>query len=65
MRGLIAPNPLNHACSFLTKVDLLKEKLASGVRFGKHVPSYGDHPNDTPSVISCEASSPPLSPRFD
>ncbi|KAJ7321022.1 guanine nucleotide-binding protein alpha-4 subunit [Mycena albidolilacea] len=31
---------------FLNKCDILKAKLASGVRFGQHVTSYGDRPND-------------------
>jgi hypothetical protein len=35
-------------------MDLLKEKLESGVRFDKYVINYGRHPNDVPSVTSCE-----------
>jgi len=40
--------------SFLTKVDLLKKKLESGVQFNRYVVSYGDRPNDVRSVITCE-----------
>lgn len=40
--------------SFLTKVDLLKKKLESGVHFNRYVVSYGDRPNDVRSVITCE-----------
>ena len=43
-----------HTPSFLNKIDLLKEKLESGVRFDKYVVNYGRHPNDVPSVTSCE-----------
>lgn len=39
---------------FLNKVDLLKEKLESGVRFDKYVINYGKHPNEVTSVASCE-----------
>ena len=39
---------------FFNKADLLKEKLESGVRFGKYVPNYGDRPNDVSAVIPCE-----------
>jgi len=37
---------------FLNKIDLLEDKLKSGVRFDKYVVNYGDHPNDVPSVTS-------------
>ncbi|KAF9653935.1 G-alpha-domain-containing protein [Thelephora ganbajun] len=37
---------------FLNKIDLLEEKLGSGVRFDKYVVNYGKHPNDVPSVTS-------------
>ncbi|KAF9793168.1 G-alpha-domain-containing protein [Thelephora terrestris] len=37
---------------FLNKIDLLKEKLESGVRFDKHIVNYGKHPNDLPSVTA-------------
>ncbi|KAF9648577.1 P-loop containing nucleoside triphosphate hydrolase protein [Thelephora ganbajun] len=36
----------------LTKVDLLKEKLESGVRFDKYVLSYGGRANDVLSITS-------------
>ena len=39
---------------FLNKIDLLEDKLESGVRFDKYVVNYGNHPNDVPSVTSCE-----------
>ena len=38
---------------FLNKCDLLKAKLAGGVRFASHVVSYGDRPNDFESVSKC------------
>ena len=50
--GLI--DSLGRTSSFLNKIDLLKEKLESGVRFDKYVVNYGRHPNDVPSVTSCE-----------
>lgn len=37
---------------FLNKIDLLKDKLESGVRFDKYVVNYGKNPNDVPSVTS-------------
>lgn len=46
----------DYAPSFLNKIDLLKDKLESGVRFDKYIVSYGKHPNDVPSVTSCEVS---------
>jgi hypothetical protein len=39
---------------FLNKCDLLTCKLESGVQIRKHLPSYGDRPNDAPTFIKCE-----------
>ncbi|KAJ7887883.1 guanine nucleotide-binding protein alpha-4 subunit [Mycena olivaceomarginata] len=39
---------------FLNKCDILRAKLASGVRFGQHVTSYGDRPNDFENCSQCE-----------
>ncbi|KAH9940208.1 G-protein alpha subunit [Epithele typhae] len=36
---------------FLNKMDILQATLASGLRVTKYVPSYGDQPNDVPSVV--------------
>ncbi|KAI9458059.1 guanine nucleotide binding protein, alpha subunit [Boletus coccyginus] len=36
---------------FLNKVDVLQSKIASGVMVNRHLPSYGDRPNDTQSVV--------------
>ncbi|KAG9227202.1 hypothetical protein CCMSSC00406_0004259 [Pleurotus cornucopiae] len=36
---------------FLNKCDLLKKKLKSGVYVKKHLPSYGERPNDAASVV--------------
>jgi len=38
---------------FLNKVDVLHSKIASGVMVNRHLPSYGDRPNDTQSVVKC------------
>ncbi|KAJ6545607.1 guanine nucleotide binding protein, alpha subunit [Mycena capillaripes] len=35
---------------FLNKIDILQAKLASGIRFSKHVYSYGRRPNDYDSA---------------
>lgn len=40
---------------FLNKCDLLKKKLKSGVYVKKHLPSYGERPNDAASVVKCES----------
>ncbi|TFY74522.1 hypothetical protein EWM64_g9490, partial [Hericium alpestre] len=45
----IVSNPLierTNMVLFLNKCDILKEKLAAGIRFGKYITSYGDRPND-------------------
>ncbi|KAG8977419.1 hypothetical protein FRC05_001817 [Tulasnella sp. 425] len=36
---------------FLTKCDLLRQKLLSGVRLSKYMSSYGDRPNDYDSIL--------------
>jgi len=35
---------------FLNKIDILKDKLASGIQFRRFVISYGDRPNDFDSI---------------
>lgn len=40
--------------SFLNKIDLLEEKLKSGICFNKYVTSYGSRKNDVPSVTFCK-----------
>lgn len=42
---------------FLNKCDLLKRKLKRGVQVKDYLPSYGDRPNDTSSVVKCESLS--------
>lgn len=39
---------------FLNKCDLLKKKLAAGIKVNKHVTSYGSRPNDYENVSKCE-----------
>ena len=39
---------------FLSKADLLKQKLNSGVKVKDYLPSYGDRANDLVTVIRCE-----------
>ncbi|EAU89179.2 guanine nucleotide-binding protein alpha subunit [Coprinopsis cinerea okayama7 len=36
---------------FMNKCDLLKRKLKMGVQVKDHLPSYGDRPNEAPSVV--------------
>ncbi|KAF8429432.1 guanine nucleotide binding protein, alpha subunit [Boletus edulis BED1] len=36
---------------FLNKVDVLEYKIANGVMVNRYLPSYGDRPNDTQSVV--------------
>ncbi|KAG8216290.1 guanine nucleotide binding protein, alpha subunit [Butyriboletus roseoflavus] len=38
---------------FLNKVDILEHKIANGVMVNRYLPSYGDRPNDTQSVVKC------------
>lgn len=38
---------------FLNKIDILENKIESGVMVNRHLPSYGDRPNDTQSVVKC------------
>ncbi|KAG6370874.1 guanine nucleotide binding protein, alpha subunit [Boletus reticuloceps] len=38
---------------FLNKVDVLEYKIANGVMVNRYLPSYGDRPNDTQSVVKC------------
>jgi guanine nucleotide-binding protein alpha-1 subunit len=52
----VVSNPLlakTNLVLFLNKCDILKTKLASGIRFAKYVVSYGDRPNDFDSVSKC------------
>jgi hypothetical protein len=36
-------------------MDVLKATLAAGVLVRKYVPSYGDLPNDAPTVTKCKS----------
>lgn len=38
---------------FLNKVDILANKIANGIMVKRYLPSYGDRPNDTQSVVKC------------
>lgn len=38
---------------FLNKMDVLKDALGAGLRVKDYVTSYGDLPNDVPSVANC------------
>ncbi|KAI0264742.1 guanine nucleotide binding protein, alpha subunit [Gloeopeniophorella convolvens] len=52
----IVSNPLlvhTNMVLFLNKCDILREKLSSGVQFGRYVTSYGDRPNDFQSTAIC------------
>lgn len=54
----IVTNPLlakTNLVLFLNKCDVLRAKLASGVRLGKYVISYGDRPNDFEHASECES----------
>ncbi|KAH8097053.1 G-alpha-domain-containing protein [Cristinia sonorae] len=49
----ICSNPLlsqTNIVLFLNKIDILKAKLDSGVRFADHIVSYGNRPNDVEST---------------
>ncbi|KAL4247490.1 P-loop containing nucleoside triphosphate hydrolase [Abortiporus biennis] len=37
---------------FLNKIDIMKAKLQSGIRFAEHIISYGDRPNDYENTSS-------------
>ena len=39
---------------FLNKCDLLEKKIGRGVSVKKHLPSYGERPNETGAVIKCK-----------
>lgn len=39
---------------FLNKCDIMKTKLASGIKLRDYVVSYGNRPNDFDSASSCE-----------
>lgn len=41
---------------FLNKIDLLRQKLESGIYLKDWVVSYGDRPNDLENVQACESS---------
>ncbi len=63
----IVSNPLLAKTSlvlFLNKTDILKDKLAAGIRFGHFIVSYGNRPNDYESTSTCASRSflPPLFP---
>ncbi|KAF7795596.1 hypothetical protein EIP86_006759, partial [Pleurotus ostreatoroseus] len=52
----IVSNPLLGKTSlvlFLNKTDILKDKLAAGIRFGHFIVSYGNRPNDYESTSTC------------
>ncbi|KAF8804482.1 G-alpha-domain-containing protein [Phlegmacium glaucopus] len=52
---MIVSNPLlkhTNLILFLNKIDILRSKLASGLRLRDHVVSYGDRPNDVDSTTS-------------
>ena len=52
----IVSNPLlkhTNLILFLNKIDILRSKLASGIRLRDHVVSYGNRPNDVDSTTSC------------
>jgi len=36
---------------FLNKVDILEKKIASGVMVNQYLPSYGNRPNDTQTIV--------------
>ncbi|KAG9311933.1 guanine nucleotide binding protein, alpha subunit [Chiua virens] len=36
---------------FLNKIDILESKISNGVQVKRYLPSYGDRPNDTQSVV--------------
>ena len=38
---------------FMNKMDVLATTLKSGIRVKDYVLSYGDQPNDVPSVVKC------------
>lgn len=39
---------------FLNKIDILKAKLASGIKLADYVVSYGNRPNEFEHVAGCE-----------
>jgi len=45
---------------FLNKIDILRSKLASGIKLKDYVVSYGDRPNDVDSTTACELSRGPI-----
>jgi guanine nucleotide-binding protein subunit alpha len=38
---------------FLNKCDILRRKLKRGIQVNRYIPSYGNRPNETTSVIKC------------
>ena len=53
---MIVSNPLlklTNIILFLNKIDILRSKLASGIKLRNHVVSYGDRPNDVDSSTAC------------
>jgi G-protein alpha subunit len=53
----IVQNPLLKATNlvlFLNKCDILKAKLASGIKLSEYIVSYGSRPNDFESATHCE-----------
>lgn len=40
---------------FLNKCDILKRKLRSGIMVRDFLPSYGERPNDAPTVLKCKS----------
>lgn len=54
---MVVSNPLLNKTNlilFLNKIDIMKEKLANGVKFGRFITSYGDRPNDFEATSNCE-----------
>jgi len=52
---MIVSNPLlkhTNLILFLNKIDILRTKLASGIKLRDHVVSYGNRPNDVDSTTS-------------
>lgn len=39
---------------FLNKIDIMKAKLAAGIKLAKYVVSYADRPNDFDHTSVCE-----------
>ena len=40
---------------FLNKCDILSRKLKRGIKVNKHIPSFGDRPNEVMTVVKCKS----------